>query len=123
MNYYERIQRAINYIETNLENTIDLEKVAAEAYMSNANFYRLFFALTGFAVKEYIRQRRISIATIAVTKGAENILDIALRSGFESNEAFSRAFKRITGYPPSAFRKGNLNYHFERVNLIALKSN
>ena len=118
MNYYERIQKAIDYIETNLENAIDLEKVATEAYMSNAHFYRLFFALTGLAVKEYIRRRRISIAALTVVNSNENILDIALRSGFESNEAFSRAFKRITGYPPTVFRKGNHNYHFERVNLM-----
>jgi AraC family transcriptional regulator len=118
MNYYERVQKAIDYIESNLENGIDLEKVAAEAYMSSSNFYRLFFALTGFTVKEYIRQRRISGAASYLKEGTESILDIALRHGFESNEAFTRAFKRLTGYPPSAFRKSKLTYYFERVNLM-----
>jgi AraC family transcriptional regulator len=118
MNYYERVQKAIDYIESNLENGIDLEKVAAEAYMSSSNFYRLFFALTGFTVKEYIRRRRISRAASYLKESTENILDIALRHSFESNEAFTRAFKRLTGYPPSAFRKSKLTYHFERVNLL-----
>lgn len=118
MNYYERIQKSIDYIESNLENAIDIEKAASEAYMSSSNYYRMFFALTGHAVKEYIRQRRISIAVNCIKEGDSNILDIALKYGFESNEAFTRACRRVTGYPPSAFRKGNLNYTFERVNIL-----
>ncbi|HYH02071.1 MAG TPA: helix-turn-helix domain-containing protein [Bacillota bacterium] len=118
MNYYERIQQSIDFIENNLENNIDLEMVAAAAYMSCSNFYRLFFALTGYTVKEYIRQRRIDRAVVCIKKGTETILNIAIQYGFESNEAFTRAFKRITGHPPSEFRKHEINYHFERVNVL-----
>lgn len=62
MNYYERIQKSIDYIESKLEDDIKIEKVAQEAFMSCSNYYRMFFALTGYAVKEYIRHRRISSA-------------------------------------------------------------
>jgi len=55
MNYYERIQKSIDYIESNLEDRIDLNRAAQEAYMSQSSFYRLFFALVGYSVKEYIR--------------------------------------------------------------------
>lgn len=54
MNYYERIQRSIDYIESNLEGDITIEKAAQEAFMSCSNYYRMFFALTGYAVMEYI---------------------------------------------------------------------
>ena len=118
MNYYERIQKSIDYIESKLEDDIEIEKVAQEAFMSCSNYYRMFFALTGYAVKEYIRHRRISSAVRDIKETYDSILAIALKYGFESNEALTRAFKRVTGYPPSAFRKNNLNYSFERVNIL-----
>ena len=118
MNYYERIQKSIDYIESKLEDDIEIEKAAQEAFMSCSNYYRMFFALTGYAVKEYMRHRRISRAVMDIKETDENILEIALKYGFKSNEAFTRAFKRVTGYPPSAFRKHNLNYSFERVNIL-----
>lgn len=118
MNYYERIQRSIDYIESRLEEDIDIERAAQEAFMSCSNYYRMFFALTGYSVKEYIRHRRISCAVKDVKTTDENILNIALKYGFESNEAFTRAFRRITGYPPSAFRNPSLIYNFERVNVL-----
>ncbi len=118
MNYYERIQKSIDYIESKLEDDIEIEKVAQEAFMSCSNYYRMFFALTGYAVKEYIRHRRISNAVTDIKETDDSILDIALKYGFESNEALTRAFKRVTRYPPSAFRKDNLIYSFERVNIL-----
>ncbi|TYQ17706.1 UNVERIFIED_CONTAM: AraC-like DNA-binding protein [Acetivibrio alkalicellulosi] len=118
MNYYERIQKSIDYIESQLNASIEIEKAAQEAYMSCSSYYRMFFALTGYAVKEYIRQRRISSAVKEIKKTNDSILDIAIRHDFESNEAFTRACKRITGYPPSAFRKHDVKYSFERVNVL-----
>jgi len=63
MNYYERIQKSIDYIERNLEEKVNITLVAKEAYMSLSNFYRMFLALSGFTAKEYIRLRRIHFAT------------------------------------------------------------
>ena len=110
MNYYERIQRSVDYIESKLRDNIAIERAAQEAFMSCSNYYRMFFALTGYAVKEYIRLRRISCAVKDIKETDKTILDIALNYGFESNEAFTRAFKRVTGFPPNVFRKRNLNY-------------
>lgn len=118
MNYYERIQRSIDYIENNLENKIDLQIVAQEAYMSLSNYYRMFFALVGYTVKEYIRCRRISLAVPEVVKSSLPLIDIAVLYDFESGDSFSRAFKRITGSMPSDFRKQDKSYHFERVNIM-----
>lgn len=118
MNYYERIQRSVDYIESKLRDNIAIERAAQEAFMSCSNYYRMFFALTGYTVKEYIRLRRISCAVKDIKETDKSILDIALNYGFESNEAFTRAFKRVTGFPPNVFRKRNLNYIFERVNVL-----
>jgi len=58
LNYYERIQKSIDYIESNIDNLIDLNDVAKKAFMLPSNFYRMFFAFVGYSVKEYIRLRR-----------------------------------------------------------------
>ena len=62
MNYYERIQRSLEYLENRLADTVDLQAAAREAYMSTSTFYRMFFALVGYPVKEYVRLRRTSLA-------------------------------------------------------------
>ncbi len=117
MNYYERIQRSIDYIESNLENTIDINLAAQAAYMSLSNFYRMFFALAGYSVKEYIRLRRISLAAADIVKNI-CIIDIAVKYGFESGDSFSRAFKRLTGYLPSEFRRQKKQFSFERISIM-----
>ena len=118
MNYYERIQKSIDYIEGNLENKIDLDVVAQEAYMSQSNYYRLFFALAGYSVKEYIRLRRITLAAVDILNTKMRIIDIAIKYDFTSGDAFSRAFKRITGFLPSKFREYNKSFSFERMNIM-----
>ncbi|BCZ46789.1 hypothetical protein psyc5s11_28560 [Clostridium gelidum] len=118
MNYYERIQKSIDYIERNLENKIDLNLVAKEAYMSQSNYYRLFFAIVGHSIKEYIRLRRISFAAFDIRSSNVCIIDIAVKYDFNSGDTFSRAFKRITGFLPSDFREQNQIYSFERMNVM-----
>lgn len=117
MNYYERIQKSIDYIERNLENKININFAAQEAYMSVSNFYRMFFALTGYSVKEYIRLRRISLAATDLNNN-NCIIDIAIKYDFESGDSFSRAFKRVTGFLPSDYRKQNNRFFFERMDIM-----
>lgn len=118
MNYYERIQKSVDYIENNLENDIDLNTAAQEAFMSLSNFYRMFFAIVGYSVKEYIRLRRISLAASEMQDSDVCMIDMAVKYGFESGDSFSRAFKRITGFLPSEFRKRNKTYSFERMCIM-----
>jgi len=118
MNYYDRIQKSIEYIESNLENYIDLSIVAEKAYMSLSNFYRMFFALTGHSVKEYIRKRRMTLAIDDIIAKKSTIMDIAIKYGFESSDAFSRSFKQIVGCNPSMFREVNTKYNFERMSVL-----
>jgi len=118
MNYYERIQKSIDYIESNIENKIDINLAAQAAYMSQSNFYRMFFALTGYSVKEYIRLRRISLAAGELHGNNTCLIDIAVKFDFESGDSFSRAFKRVTGLLPSDYRKLNKKFFFERIDIM-----
>ncbi len=118
MNYYERIQRSLDYLEQNLDGDLQLTVAAQAAYMSLSNFYRIFFALVGHPVKEYVRRRRMSLAATEMGAKDISIIAVAVKYGFDSGDAFSRAFKRITGSLPSEFRRNNGSYHFERVNLM-----
>jgi AraC-like DNA-binding protein/DNA gyrase inhibitor GyrI len=118
MNYYERVQRAIDYIEENLTHSISLETVVGKAYMSRANFYRIFFAMVGYTVKDYIRRRRISEAGQKLIETDQRILDIALTYRFESQESFTRAFKQLVGQTPGSARKGNIPFFLKRIDLM-----
>lgn len=119
MNYYERIQLSIDYIEQNLEDKIDIKSAAQKAFMSQSSYYRLFFAIVGYSVKEYIRNRRISLATKDVLDEKMRIIDIAVKYDFSSGDAFSRAFKRITGYLPSQFKMYDATYNFEERDILS----
>ena len=118
MNYYERVQQAIDFVESNIQSEVSLEEIASKAYMSLAGFYRMFFTFTGFTVKEYIRRRRINEAAKLLCNSQRNILDIAMDFNYESQEAFTRSFKQVVGVPPGAFRKRGCKFVFERMNIL-----
>ena len=95
MNYINELQKAIDYIEDNLDKNINFEIVAKEVGMSAFYFHRIFSVVVGISPTTYIRNRRLTLAVQEISKNNENILDIALKYGFESHEAFSRAFKNF----------------------------
>lgn len=116
MNYYERVQAAIDYIESNLSANISIEILCSKSIMSRANLYRMFFTLTGYTIKEYVRLRRLSEASRLMQH--ENILDAALAFGFNNHESFSRAFKQVTQVPPKIYKKNELILEFERIDIM-----
>lgn len=102
----ELVQRTLDTIETHLSEDIALEMLARDAGMSFWYFLRVFRATVGETLKDYIRRRRLTLAAQALlAEGSRTILDIALEAGFESNEAFTRAFRAQFGEAPSAFRR------------------
>lgn len=105
MNSYERIQNAIDFIEDNLTTPIRLEEVATRACFSLSHFYRMFHALTGHTVKDYIRKRRLSEAAQRLSSGEDKIIDICFDYQFEYQESFTRAFKSVYGISPAAYRQ------------------
>lgn len=105
MNYIVEIQKAINYIEENLEENINYEKVAKEIGLSSFYFHRIFSAIVGISPTGYIRNRRLTCAADELSRNNTQILNIAIKYGFESNESFSRAFTKFHGINPKQARK------------------
>jgi AraC family transcriptional regulator len=100
-----KIQRALWHIESRLADaTLTMEDVAAAAGVSRFHLSRLFASTLGRSAVSYVRSRRLSEAAIALTSGRANILDVALAAGFETHEAFTRAFKKELGVTPEAVR-------------------
>lgn len=116
MNYIEQIQYAINYIEENLENDIQLEQVARAANISQWHFQRIFKALSNETLKMYIRSRRLATSLGKLLVPDNKIIDIALSSGYESQESFTRAFKKMFNMTPNQFRKiGDKNLFLQKL--------
>lgn len=125
MNYYERIQQSIDYIELHLADELSVDEAAKQAYMSVSNYYRMFYSITGYTVKEYIRLRRLSCAATALRDEQQNtlrIIDIAVKYGWTSADGFSRAFTAAFGVTPSEFKSkqgnGESFASFPRMNIM-----
>ena len=101
MNWIQGIQRAIDYVESNITEEIDFEETAKQAYSSSFHFQRVFGILCGFSLGDYIRMRRLSLAGEELSRGNAKIIDIALKYGYDTPESFSRAFTRFHGITPS----------------------
>ncbi|MCP4305973.1 MAG: helix-turn-helix transcriptional regulator [bacterium] len=116
---YEQVQDAIDLTEANLTEGVTAREAARSAGMSLRTFHRYFPALTGYRFGEYLRRRRLSIAMDDLAVSGTSILAIALRSGYDSHEAFSRAFKKEFGMTPSQYRaEGPLARRVGEVDLV-----
>jgi AraC-like DNA-binding protein/DNA gyrase inhibitor GyrI len=113
----DAVQRAIDYIEEHLYEPLELERIAGAAAMSLPNLYRLFYALTGHPIKDYIRKRRTSEAARQLRRSNMPVLDTALDCGFDTYQAFTRTFKKLTGLTPGMYRRSELIYSFERITV------
>jgi AraC family transcriptional regulator len=103
------MEAAIDYLELNLEGELDYSRVASKANCSTFHFLRMFAVVTGVTVGEYVRRRRLSIAALELAGGDEKVIDLALRLGYESPDAFAKAFKREYGVTPSEARSGGVS--------------
>lgn len=108
MDWRQRMNRAIEYIEEKLAEDIDLEIAARHASCSKWEFYRIFSFIAHMPLGEYIRRRKLALALYDLRKSDEKIIDIALKYGYESPAAFSRAFHQSYGVSPSSARKGGM---------------
>jgi AraC family transcriptional regulator len=106
MHYLGKIQAGIDFIENHLSTHIELTDISSHANMSHWHFQRIFKALTNETLKSYIRSRRIANSLEHLLNKQNSILDVAVASGFESHESYTRAFQRLFGFPPSKYRQG-----------------
>lgn len=103
--YLAQVQRGIDYIESNLDESLALPKVSKVAGISHWHFQRIFKALTGETLMTYVRSRRLARSLDRLLRSKVGILEIAMDAGFESQAAFTRAFKTAFGLTPGAYRK------------------
>lgn len=125
MDWQHRLNNALEYIETHLEQKLDMEVVAAQAYCSHFHFLRMFEVISGMTAGEYVRRRRLSLAALALASGNEKVIDVALRYGYDTPESFAKAFKRLFGVTPSeATRPGARLTTFSPLTVaVVLKGN
>ncbi|MCD7035187.1 AraC family transcriptional regulator [Metabacillus sp. GX 13764] len=104
MDWLDRMNAVLDYIEDHLEQDIDYKRLARIALCSEFHFSRMFASLTGFSLSEYIRRRRLTLAAFDLQKSDLRILEVANKYGYESADSFSRAFQKTHGIKPSECR-------------------
>ncbi|MCC7117613.1 MAG: AraC family transcriptional regulator [Anaerolineales bacterium] len=109
------------HIQTHLEEDLKLDALSERVGFSAYHFHRLFREIIGEPVKEYIRRLRLERAAYRLKISEENILRIALDSGFKTHESFTRAFERQFGIVPNEFRNNFLRASRERKKQIQPK--
>lgn len=109
MDYLATLEQAIIYIENNLNEDIKVEDVAREVGYSYYHLTRQFSNVLGESVGSYIKRRRLADGAKKLLYTDKRILDIAIESGFDSAEAFSRAFKVLYKVSPYTYRKNRLD--------------
>ena len=100
---YKYVEKAVDYIEKNLFESIGMKDIAAHAKVSCWYLQRLFRLFTGYSMMGYLRARRMSEAACELLENQE-IIDVAVAHGYGSQQAFSRAFRSFFGLAPNQFR-------------------
>lgn len=101
----ERLNQALDHIERHLDQALDVTELARIAATSEHHLRRMFSALAGMPLSEYIRRRRLTVAGADVLAGRDTLLEIAVRYGYSSTEAFTRAFRAMHGIGPGEARR------------------
>ena len=107
----ERLNQAMEHIESHLDQPLDVAGLARIATTSEYHFRRMFSALAGLPLSEYVRRRRLTVAGAEVLAGERTLLDIATRYGYGSGEAFARAFRAMHGVGPGEARRTGASLH------------
>lgn len=117
MEWLDKMNAALNYIEDNLAGEINYAEAAKRACSSSYNFQRMFSFIADVPLAEYIRRRRLTLAALDFQKGGESVLDISLKYGYDSPVSFARAFQNLHGVTPKEAReKGVLLTLYPRIS-------
>ena len=104
MEWIERLNQAIGYIEEHLKDDIDYEQLGKITCCSAYHFQRMFTYMAGISLAEYIRRRKMSLAAVDLQVGDKKVIDVAGEYGYQSPTAFNRAFQSIHGVAPSVVK-------------------
>lgn len=105
MDWVERLNQSMEYIEAHLAEEIDYEQIGRIACCSAYHFQRMFTYMAGMTLSEYIRRRRMSLAAVDLKSGEAKVIDVAEKYGYRSPTAFNRAFQSVHGFAPSAVKE------------------
>jgi AraC family transcriptional regulator len=109
MEWLDRLNQSISYIENNLAGEIDYNQAAKIACCSSFHYQRMFSYIAGVSLAEYIRRRRMTLAAFELKSSDIKVIDLALKYGYDSPTSFSRAFYNIHGVSPSASKNSRAN--------------
>ncbi|WP_244658341.1 helix-turn-helix transcriptional regulator [Priestia megaterium] len=104
-NYVELVQKAIDYIEKNLTEPLEVVEISKYMGYSSFHFHRIFQSITGMSIVNYIKVRRMAHAASDLVNTNQRILDIAFHYNFSSQEAFTRSFQKLYQMTPAKYRK------------------
>ena len=103
--WIDGFQASIDFMEQHLTEPLDIEKIAGQALLSPFYYQRMFGALCGMTVGEYVRSRRMTLAAQELAAGQIRVIDAALKYGYDSPDSFAKAFQRFHGVTPSQARE------------------
>lgn len=122
LDWQKGMNDAIDYLESNLTGNIDLKRAAGLVGCSTWEFQRVFSFLTHVPPGEYIRRRRLTLAANDIRNHNIKIIDIALKYGYESPTAFSRAFSKLFGMTPTSARNASTDPKaYPRITLTKME--
>ena len=107
-NQIMNIETVIDYIESHLDEKLDLEKVSEAVHYSKYHLHRMFTNTVGMTIHDYVQRRQLTEAAKLLVFSSKPIIEVAFFCGYESQQAFSSAFKSMYKVPPAQYReKGN----------------
>lgn len=123
MDWQVRLNKALDYMEEHLTSPCEWSRAAAAANCSTFHFLRMFEVILDISPGEYLRRRRLSQAAIELATSKEKVIDIALRFGYESPDAFTKAFRKLFEASPSEVQGGGVSIaHYPRITFsVVLK--
>lgn len=115
--YTERILKVLRYIQKHLDKPVSLDELASVACFSPYHFHRIFRGMVGESVKGHIRRLRLERAASRLKNGQRSVTQIAFEAGYETHEAFTRAFGKIFGVAPQKFRLSHRTFTIENSGI------
>ena len=106
--WIDGFQESIDFIEENLSEELNIDKIAGKTDVSAFYYQRIFGALCGMTVGEYIRARRMTLAAQELASMGSKVIDIAIKYGYDSPDSFAKSFHRFHGITPSQAREAGM---------------
>ena len=103
-NLIMNIETVIDYIESHLDEKLDLEKVSEAVHYSKYYLHRMFTNTVGMTIHDYVQRRQLTESAKLLVFSSKPIIEVAFSCGYESQQAFSSAFKSMYKVPPVQYR-------------------